>query len=504
MLFESKSEKIRYWLDVSVVWALITQATAAIGAWAIVSGGNTFRMFALGTVAAGLLVPLTVSLEAGMLAMVIFEPFRGVLRRAQYLIVPYSQNEPIHLITPFVAFVALLSVLFREKLSMFWSRPLSRPVLVLAVICFLQIFNPIQGGLFIGLSGALFILVPMAWFYFGQTVTWEFFGRLFKFVVVLAVVASLYGIYQVTFGYPEFELYWLNNTDKYSSIDVYNIKRALATFSNAEEWGRYVQLGSICAFGFGMMPGNRSRQTLWFAAGIALIGMLALTGQRSSIFGLFLGLSVLLVTGARTLGNGLLRLGAVFLPVILVFTFVTALSTDDIYEFDESKRVNTMLSHTARGTVNPIGEGSLAARMERWTRIVTEVLPANPMGYGLGATTTSASREQHKDKSAIDNHFLSLAVSAGVPAALLLLWILFRASKIALFRWFNSDAGSDEAVYWRLALALLSSFFLNNFFGTTFTIYSVAPLGWFLIGWISRPVENETANVQSRVKMDTI
>jgi hypothetical protein len=26
---------------------------------------------------------------------------------------------------------------------------------------------------------------------------------------------------------------------------------------------------------------------------------------------------------------------------------------------------------------------------------------------------------------------------------------------------------------------------LNSFFGNTFTLYSVAPLGWLLVGWIS-------------------
>jgi hypothetical protein len=38
----------------------------------------------------------------------------------------------------------------------------------------------------------------------------------------------------------------------------------------------------------------------------------------------------------------------------------------------------------------------------------------------------------------------------------------------------------------RIAMALLSSYILNNFFGTSFVIYSIAPLGWFLLGWISQ------------------
>ena len=39
---------------------------------------------------------------------------------------------------------------------------------------------------------------------------------------------------------------------------------------------------------------------------------------------------------------------------------------------------------------------------------------------------------------------------------------------------------------WMLvAASLMLSLVLNSFFGLTFTIYSVAPIAWLLIGWIS-------------------
>ncbi len=470
-----------------VIRTIIAQAAAVFGSWAIVSGAGGFRMLALGTITAALLLPFIISIEAGLLAVVTFEPFRGLLRRAQYLIVPYSETEPIHLITPFVTLVGLLSVLFRHKLLMFWSTPISRPVFILAAICILHIFNPIQGSLFVGLSGGLFFLVPMAWFYFGQTVQFDFFSRIFKFVVILALVSSLYGLYQIYIGYPEFELYWLENTDKYDSINVYDVTRALATFNNAEEWGRYVQIGCVCGFGFAMAADSARARILWFGSGIALLGMLAITGQRTSIFGLFLALSILFVTGSRTIGNAFVRLGLLSLPFIIIFGFGTALSPDDIYDLDESQVAGKLLSHTARGTVDPIGEGSLTVRFETWTQVVTEILPANPIGYGLGRGTISAGRESGKmTEDAIDNYLLSLAISAGVPAALLFLWILFRASAISARKWRLADPAGKEAVYFRISLALLSTFFLNNFFGNSFIIYSVAPLGWFLIGWVGQ------------------
>jgi hypothetical protein len=42
-----------------------------------------------------------------------------------------------------------------------------------------------------------------------------------------------------------------------------------------------------------------------------------------------------------------------------------------------------------------------------------------------------------------------------------------------------------EARVWRIAATLMPVLILNSLFGNTFTLYSVAPVAWLLIGWIS-------------------
>src|SRR2546423_14429535 len=123
-------------------------------------------------------------------------------------------------------------------------------VSVLAVIYVLEIFNPLQGGLLVGLSGALFMLPPLIWFYFGQSVNERFVTRALQIVIVLGLLTSLYGLYQLLAGYPAFKQYWIGNTEFSESFGVGHVKRALATFSSAGEWGRYAELGAIAAFGF--------------------------------------------------------------------------------------------------------------------------------------------------------------------------------------------------------------------------------------------------------------
>ena len=213
-------------------------------AWAIAAGGQVLRGLMLGGVGWLLALPLLVSLEAGLFAMILFEPFRGFLRHAQYIFMPYSQTEPIHLITPVVTLLALAMLLNRRGLRILHETPLAMAVSILGLIYILEIFNPLQGGVTVGLTGALFVLVPVTWFYFGQSTKPKFIETVFRVIVLLGVVTSLYGLYQLTFGFPAFEQYWIDNTEFYNSISVGKVERALATYSSAEEWGRYIEIGA--------------------------------------------------------------------------------------------------------------------------------------------------------------------------------------------------------------------------------------------------------------------
>lgn len=484
-------------------WLIPTQTIAVVAAWSVATGGQVLRAFTLGMMALAMLVPLLVSFEAGLTAMLIFEPLRGLIRRAQYIFVSYSDTEPIHLVTPFVTLCAFALVLLRHKLEIIRQTPLASWVTVLAAICVIQIFNPLQGGLFVGFTGALYFLVPMAWFYFGQTTQDDFALRVLRLIVVLGVLCSFYGLYQMVFGYPWFEQYWIESTDLYSSIAVYNVQRALATFSSAEEWGRYIQLGGIIAFGLAARSDEGKKRVLWLMCAAGLCAMLALTGQRSSIFGLLLGLMVLFLSGAKSLSGAFGRLMLMLAPLVLVIVITKPPGEGEVYELDESDRLGTMLSHTTKGTVNPTSEGSLYARFRTWGYVVTDVLPYKPLGSGLGAATLAASRAGIQAKNvddAIDNHFLNLAISAGIPAALLLLAILLRAFILCLraCRDFELDASGE--IFWRIMMALMSSFLLNNIFGTSFTIYSIAPIGWLIVGCVSASYDRLKIMCQYRLR----
>jgi len=168
-----------------LVWLAPVQAAIVFSVIAIASGGQMLKTWIFGALVWLMALPLFVSLEAGLIGMMLFEPLRGLIRRAQYLFVDYSTSDPIHLLTPIVTLVAFILLLKNRRLDIFRQSRLAPAVSFLLLIYFVQIFNPLQGGLFIGFSGALFMLLPVLWFYFGQAMKSSFVKTALRLMVVM-------------------------------------------------------------------------------------------------------------------------------------------------------------------------------------------------------------------------------------------------------------------------------------------------------------------------------
>ncbi len=461
-------------------------ALSSVMAFAITSGGDVLRGLMLGGALWLMALPVLSSLEAGMLAILLFEPLRGFLRRAQFIFVEYTTNDPIHLVTPLITVLAFTILLWQRREKLFIAQPLGVPVTMLGLVFGLQIFNPFQGGLFVGLSGAMFILLPMAWFYFGQTMHSHFMTTVMRLIVVMGLICSLHGVYQLVIGFPSFEQYWIAHTDHYESIQVGHVQRALATFNSAEEWGRYVQYGALIAFGFAVGAKLAKQRLAWLCALAGLVLMLMITGQRTAIFGLVLGIGTLILLGADSWRSAMKRALVMGSPVVLVLALAQAPSSEEMWGKSKDEKVGTMLSHTARGTLQPGKEESLNVRFRIWARLVTHLLPSYPLGIGLGTGTVAAARNTalNGDFYPIDSFVLMLLVGCSLPVALLFLWILVRVQIIAIRLYKRTVPETHEATVRRIAAAIIPMLILNSFFGLTFTIYSAAPIAWLVIGWI--------------------
>jgi hypothetical protein len=146
--------------------------------------------------------------------------------------------------------------------------------------------------------------------------------------------------------------------------------------------------------------------------------------------------------------------------------------------------------------LRPAQEESLQERLKNWTFLATDLVPYRPLGIGLGGTSLGAWRfNSGLDLPPIDSYFISTVITCGLPTALLFMWILTRGMRMSWRSYRQAEPGSPEARLWRIAATLMPVLILNSMFGNTFTLYSVAPLGWLLVGWISAGQVREVATL---------
>jgi len=468
------------------IWWVPVQAAAAFTVLAIAAGGQVLRAWLLMALVWVMALPLLVSLEAGLIAMMFFEPVRGLLRRVQYVFIDYSNSDPIHLLTPIVALLAFAVVLRNHRLEIFRQTRLAPAVSVLLLIYFVQIFNPLQGGLYIGLSGALFMLVPVLWFYFGQAVKGDFLRTALRLMVVMGLVTSVYGLYQLLFGLTSFDQFWLDHSEYNNFARVGSIVRAMATYANAEEWSRYLDLGALAALGLAVMARRRGHRLAWFGCGVLLFVGLILSGERISILAFVIGAAILFLSGARTPGGLVLRFALMVMPVVLLFVFAKPPAAEDMWEKDQTEAAQSMVSHSSRGILQPTGEGSLYKRFENWEE-AGKIIVYHPLGLGTGAGSIAQARDGSEglDLPATDSYVLSVTLACGIPGGLLCLWIFGQATRMSWRGFRGAGRASEESEMWRVMLAIIPVLAFINLFGYSFLLVSVAPVGWLLIGWVS-------------------
>lgn len=95
-----------------------------------------------------------------------FLPFLGLIRRELIPSIGYQSNEPLTLIGAAVGTLLFIRIASNRWINV--KNITTKLAVVLLVVMILQIFNPSQGGILVGLGGALFYIGPLLWFFVGR------------------------------------------------------------------------------------------------------------------------------------------------------------------------------------------------------------------------------------------------------------------------------------------------------------------------------------------------
>jgi hypothetical protein len=410
--------------------------------------------------------------QVAILSACVFLAVMGDLRRL--LIQDVSASlDPVLLIGPAVAVLLTSIAYFTGRLNL--TSRTSKLVRALLIVMFLQIFNPLQGGLAVGIAGTMFYLIPVLWFWIGQAWGSEaLLGRLLCWIVVpVGAAASIMGIHQAFYGFYPFELDALHRLGFYQTKISGTELRPWGFFTSTSEYTAYLAIGIVIPIA--LLFAGRFRMALLIVPLLAFAAFVS--GVRGPVVAVLMTMVLLWATLSQSIGAWSIRL------VIAAAVFLSGLvwMLNEVQEMDLSPQVSSLVQHQTDGLLNiqdqkkSTGTGHLEMVVEGIFHGI-----ANPLGTGLGSTTLAAGKFGASGGSTemdISDAFESLGIVGGFIYIALVVSVLAGTTR----EWRRTRSPVTFAV-----LAILFVMFGRWMNGGQ---YATAALCWFCIGGMDRVIQ---------------
>ncbi|MFB6232001.1 MAG: hypothetical protein ABEL04_12695 [Salinibacter sp.] len=429
------------------------------------------------TALVGLVAMAMMQMRLAIVAALVFLIVLGDLRRLLLPVAEWSGTDPLLVVGPAFALIATGYTWASGRLS--FDTPAAKWMLAVMAIMLVQIFNPRQGGLIVGVAGIMFQLVPLLWFWLGRA-----YGHrdvlqtlLFRVVLGLSALAMLFGLYQSLVGYLPYQLEWYR-TAGYIALGTPETGLAPITFfASSSEHNIFVNLGLILLWTLVLF---RHWEALWPIP--LFFGALLLTGSRGPVAKGLVTMAGLWAILGPSLKTWVLRGGLAL--IIAVGGLYLGLSGLTQRLSGAPKHIQAQIERQAAEFVHGSGshQGSSTANHLGMLLYGYRLGLQRPLGHGLGAGTKAAKKFGNFGTTETD---LGDSIRAlGIPGGLAYHGLVF----VLVLTGFR---------LWRRERSPLSMAFLG-FMGIAFLAwlrgghYAVTPLLWFCLGAMDRLWKQET------------
>jgi hypothetical protein len=421
---------------------------------------------------------LCLSPRRGIYILLVFLPFMYFLRRQVLHFNEFSKTDPILLFPPLVTIAMFLGfiIFYTADFYRYLQRSLlMKLLLALQLIYFLEIFNPLQGSILVGLAGAMYFMIPMLWVFMGLLLEEADIRRIFKLIIVIGAITAAYGVYQHFFGLSDVEKYEAESKNFFLTIGAK--VRIMSTFSSMGDFSLYSSIAAFLAFAHYW----RTKTSLLYLGPMGLAVCSIFWGSvRAAMFSLAFSIIMFLIVHAESRPQVLLRATMACVVVGSLYGYLYTFTPKEIWEVSRSK--DPFVVHSIAGLAHPTEESSFNLRLENWAYIVKSSFLEYPAGRGLGSTTVAARKFEGEEARTVDSMFFELMYGSSPLGAFLLLLIT-----LVVFRdLMTLTIESAEPFSLRVTFGLLAAFFLGSYFGQNLRDTVNSPLAWLLIGWTVR------------------
>jgi hypothetical protein len=447
---------------------LFVLIVGGIAMWVGVDAQRVLLTASLSMILFGL---INFSPAAGMAATIFYQCVVGGLKRYMIPILGYSSYDPLLLVVPVVVLLFFVNRILRRNIPR--DTTLSRLAWVFLIIMFLQMLNPLQGGLALGFAGGLFYICPFLWFYCGRSFgTVAVQETVLKTVLFVALIGAIYGLYQQFVGFTEVEKQWIAITRNDRALYLTDsIHRVFSFFSSFAEYVHFVSFGMIISFAT-MLRRNRMAVIPF----VFFFVVLVLSSSRGALLGGMFALSIIWAVQGSTYRSWASRL--VIAGVFGIAALAIGLTQAKQANFGGT--TDALVEHQVKGIFAPIDKkASTGADHISLTAGGVMTGFRRPFGIGLGGTTIAGGKFQSSGEGfGAENDFGNIFISCGAIGGFLYVFLVGYVIWRAARRWHH-----ERNYVSIVALTILAS---DNGFWLMGAHYAETVLIWFLIGCLDK------------------
>lgn len=407
--------------------------------------------------------------DAAVVTAFLYLCFLALARRLLLGAAPWSLNDPLLLVTPvFAGWLCVKSYVLKRE-AIFTDR-ITTILAALLAFTLLQTLNPHNGGLSAGLGGLIFLAVPLMWFLVGCHMVGSRAVRgLLGAVVFAGVVASLYGIVQMEFGFPWWDQAWID-LGGYSSLSVGDETiRAFGMFPSAGEYASIIGVALVVCVAY---------STYGHLIALIPVPLLTYCVFMASARGVVVKVVAALIVMLCIRYSSKRRFPLVLVACLIVF-MLAAPKISTMLESHATNANNSLVSHQLEGLANPLDEedSTLIVHLDLMIEGIKSGF-TDPIGQGTAVTNLSSKRlpfepgEQGRQATEVDisDAFVAEGLIGGI------LFFAFVVGMLAVLgkNFFNERTASNLAIL-GVAVCALGAWWNGG-------MYSFATMLWVLLG----------------------